>query len=121
MIILVRADDRLIHGMVAVSWTSAIKPETILVANDEAAGDSFKAATMKLAKPAGVKLIIKTKDDQRPEKNIPGHGNRRGCLLHLGTRQGDRQAQHRHGRRQQEAGRGLHSDAAASLHDAEGI
>ena len=34
MIILVRADDRLIHGMVAVSWTSAIKPETILVAND---------------------------------------------------------------------------------------
>lgn len=33
------------------------------VANDEAAGDSFKAATMKLAKPAGVKLIIKTCDD----------------------------------------------------------
>ena len=116
MIILVRADDRLIHGMVAVSWTSAIKPETILVANDAAAGDSFKAATMKLAKPAGAE-----QSDQRTEKNIPGHGNRRRCLLHLGTRQGDRQAQHRHSRRQQEAGRRLHSDAAASLHDAEGI
>ena len=71
MIILVRADDRLIHGMVAVSWTSAIKPETILVANDEAAGDSFKAATMKLAKPAGVKLIIKTRDDSIKALNNP--------------------------------------------------
>ena len=71
MIILVRADDRLIHGMVAVSWTSAIKPETILVANDEAAGDSFKAATMKLAKPAGVKLIIKTCDDSIKALNNP--------------------------------------------------
>ena len=70
MIILVRAADRLIHGMVAVSWTSAIKPETILVANDEAAGDSFKAATMKLAKPAGVKLIIKTRDDSIAKLNI---------------------------------------------------
>ena len=71
MIILVRADDRLIHGMVAVSWTSAIKPETILVANDAAAGDSFKAATMKLAKPAGVKLIIKTRDDSIKALNNP--------------------------------------------------
>ena len=129
MIILVRADDRLIHGMVAVSWTSAIKPETILVANDEAAGDSFKAATMKLAKPAGVKLIIKTCDDSIKALNNPINDRKKiflvtetvedACYI-WGTRQGDRQAQHRHGRRQQ-AGRGLHSDAAAGLHDAERI
>lgn len=31
MIIMVRADDRLIHGMVAVSWTSHLQPQTILV------------------------------------------------------------------------------------------
>ena len=54
MIIMVRADDRLIHGMVAVSWTSHLQPQTILVANNVAAKDSFKAMTMKMAKPAGV-------------------------------------------------------------------
>jgi fructoselysine and glucoselysine-specific PTS system IIB component len=47
MIIMVRADDRLIHGMVAVSWTSHLQPQTILVANNVAAKDSFKAMTMK--------------------------------------------------------------------------
>ena len=59
MIIMVRADDRLIHGMVAVSWTSHLQPQTILVANNVAAKDSFKAMTMKMAKPAGVNLVIK--------------------------------------------------------------
>ena len=52
MILMVRADDRLIHGMVAVSWTSYLQPQTILVANDEAAKDSFKSMTMKMAKRA---------------------------------------------------------------------
>ena len=60
MILLVRADDRLIHGMVAVSWTSHLQPETILVANDAVAVDEFKVMTMKMAKPAGVKLVVKT-------------------------------------------------------------
>lgn len=59
MIALARADDRLIHGLVAVAWTSSVAPETILVANDAAAADSFKKETMRLAKPAGVKLFIK--------------------------------------------------------------
>ena len=63
MIIMVRADDRLIHGMVAVSWTSHLQPQTILVANNVAAKDSFKAMTMKMAKPAGVNLVIKSLDD----------------------------------------------------------
>ena len=50
-IVLVRADDRLIHGLVAVAWTSHLAPETILVANDAAAADDFKKNALKLAKP----------------------------------------------------------------------
>ena len=61
MIFMVRADDRLIHGMVAVSWTSHLQPQTILVANNVAAKDSFKAMTMKMAKPAGVNNPINDK------------------------------------------------------------
>lgn len=71
MIIMVRADDRLIHGMVAVSWTSHLQPQTILVANDVTARDSFKAMTMKMAKPAGVNLVIKTLDDSIKALNNP--------------------------------------------------
>ena len=60
MIALVRADDRLLHGLVAVSWTSDVAPETILIANDAAAKDTFLSNTMKMAKPAGVKMGIKS-------------------------------------------------------------
>lgn len=81
MILMVRADDRLIHGMVAVSWTSFLHPETILVANDEVAKDSFKAAAMKMAKPAGVKLIIKTKDDAIKALNNPINDNKKIFLV----------------------------------------
>lgn len=71
MIIMVRADDRLIHGMVAVSWTSHLQPQTILVANDATAKDSFKTMTMKMAKPAGVNLAIKTLEDSVKALNNP--------------------------------------------------
>ena len=71
MIIMTRADDRLIHGMVAVSWTSHLQPQTILVANDVTAKDSFKTMTMKMAKPAGVNLVIKTLDDSVKALNNP--------------------------------------------------
>lgn len=71
MIFMVRADDRLIHGMVAVSWTSHLQPQTILVANNVAAKDSFKAMTMKMAKPAGVNLVIKSLDDSIKALNNP--------------------------------------------------
>ena len=77
MILLVRCDDRLVHGLVAVSWTSALQPETILVANDDAAEDEFKAMTMKMAKPAGVKMFIKHLDKACNALNNPVNDNKR--------------------------------------------
>lgn len=81
MIIMVRADDRLIHGMVAVSWTSHLQPQTILVANDAAARDSFKSMTMKMAKPAGVNLAIKTLEDSAKALNNPVNDKKRIFLV----------------------------------------
>ena len=81
MIVMVRADDRLIHGMVAVSWTSHLGPETILVANDDVAKDEFKKNIMLMAKPAGVKLIIKTKDDSVKALNNPINDNKKIFLV----------------------------------------
>lgn len=71
MITMIRADDRLVHGLVAVSWTAALHPETILVADDVTANDDFKKMTMKMAQPAGVKMVIKTKDKAIAALNNP--------------------------------------------------
>ncbi len=60
MLKLIRIDDRLVHGQVAFTWTPALGIDCIIVANDRSAGDEFLKMTMGLAKPAGVRLLIKT-------------------------------------------------------------
>ena len=59
MLKLVRVDERLLHGQVAIWWTSNSGANTILVANDEAQKDQVKAMALNLAKPTGVKLYIR--------------------------------------------------------------
>lgn len=63
MIVLTRVDHRLLHGQVAFSWTSHLSANCILVADDDVATDETKKTITKLAKPSGVKLVIKTIDD----------------------------------------------------------
>ena len=60
MLKLIRIDDRLVHGQVDFTWTPALGIDCIIVANDRCAGDEFLKMTMGLAKPAGVRLLIKT-------------------------------------------------------------
>lgn len=63
MIKLFRIDHRLLHGQVAFSWTKSIGADCILVADDEAVENSLKMTTLRLAKPQGVKLVVKSIDD----------------------------------------------------------
>ena len=63
MIRLCRVDHRLLHGQVAFSWTNAVKADCILVASDRVVHDEMWKTTLKLGKPAGVKLVIKSMDD----------------------------------------------------------
>lgn len=59
MLKLLRVDHRMLHGQVAFSWTNNIDADCILIANDGVAGDELRKTTMKLAKPQGVKFVIK--------------------------------------------------------------
>lgn len=77
MISLVRADDRLVHGLVAVSWTNELQPSILLVANDKAASDHLQQMTMKMAKPAGVTMAIKTLADAVVILNNPKYASRK--------------------------------------------
>lgn len=60
MVKLLRIDDRLVHGQVALTWTPALGVDCLFVANDRVARDEFLRMTLGLAKPAGSKLLIKS-------------------------------------------------------------
>ncbi|WP_248927958.1 PTS system mannose/fructose/N-acetylgalactosamine-transporter subunit IIB [Paenibacillus hamazuiensis] len=57
-IVLVRVDDRLIHGEVAVGWTRILGATHIVVANDQAAADNTQKMLLKMATPVGVKSTV---------------------------------------------------------------
>lgn len=63
MIKLVRVDHRLVHGQVAFSWTKFLEADCILIASDHLMKDELKMAAMRMAKPTGVKLVMKNMED----------------------------------------------------------
>lgn len=63
MIQLLRVDHRLLHGQVVFSWCSYLNPNCILIANDDVVNDEIRKATLKLGKPSGAKLVIKSVED----------------------------------------------------------
>jgi fructoselysine/glucoselysine PTS system EIIB component len=63
MIRLLRVDHRLLHGQVAFSWTNNLGVDSILIANDDVPVNELRKTTIKLAKPQGIKLVIKNIDD----------------------------------------------------------
>lgn len=63
MVKLCRIDHRLLHGQVAYVWCRSLDANAILIVSDDVAKDEMRMATMRLAKPAGVKLVIKSVED----------------------------------------------------------
>ena len=59
MLVGLRVDHRLLHGQVAFSWTSALGADCILIANTAVTNDNLRKTAIKMAKPAGTKLVIK--------------------------------------------------------------
>ena len=63
MIKCLRVDHRLLHGQVAFSWTSHLDADCILIANDSVMNDEIRKMSIKMAKPQGVKLVLKSVED----------------------------------------------------------
>jgi fructoselysine/glucoselysine PTS system EIIB component len=59
MIKLLRVDHRLLHGQVAFTWTNTLGADCILIANDDVPVNELRKTTIKLAKPQGIRLVIK--------------------------------------------------------------
>lgn len=77
MIELLRVDDRLIHGQVAVSWTAHLGADVIVVANDRAATDKLMQSAFRLAKPPQTTLSIKSVQGAILVINNPKHASRK--------------------------------------------
>ena len=58
MISMMRCDDRLIHGQVALLWSKELQLNRIIVANDQAAKSDIQKNALLLAAPAGVKVAV---------------------------------------------------------------
>lgn len=63
MIKLLRIDHRLLHGQVAFSWTKFLESDCILIASDNLMKDELKMNAMRMAKPTGIKLVMKSMED----------------------------------------------------------
>lgn len=75
MIKLVRVDHRLLHGQVAFSWTKQLGADCILIANDEVVKDELRMTAIRMSKPSGVKLVMKSVEDSIKALNIGATDN----------------------------------------------
>lgn len=71
MVNLMRVDERLLHGQVAVTWVSNVNATSILIANDEVVKNEMAKMALKMAKPSGMKLAIRSIDDGAALLNDP--------------------------------------------------
>ena len=60
MVELLRVDERLLHGQVAVTWISEVSPDSILIANDEIMENDMAKMALRMVKPNGVNLAIRS-------------------------------------------------------------
>lgn len=62
LIKLIRIDERLVHGQVAVVWTKYLGVNRVVVADDDAARNDTQKTAMKMAMPQDTKLMVATVD-----------------------------------------------------------
>lgn len=55
-IVLVRIDDRLVHGQIVEGWVKIIRANHIVVVSDEVARDKMQQALFSIAVPASIKV-----------------------------------------------------------------
>lgn len=59
-LVLVRIDDRLIHGQIATQWLKSTHANKVLIIDDALPANTFQVRILKAAAPADVKVLVKT-------------------------------------------------------------
>lgn len=56
--VLIRVDNRLVHGQILEAWVPAVDASCIIVVDDEVAGDFFRETVIKMAVPRDIEVLI---------------------------------------------------------------
>ena len=62
-LVLARIDDRLIHGQVTVGWGHKLRPDRIVLASDEVAGDAWQSRVYAMSVPPEVGVLVLSVSD----------------------------------------------------------
>lgn len=71
MIKMLRLDERMIHGQIAIKWSRHLSVDRIVVVSDEAAANPIVQKSLMMAAPATAKTAIKGVDDSLKLLNDP--------------------------------------------------
>ncbi len=63
MLTLVRVDDRLLHGQIICAWVPFVKADSLVVASDEAAGDTLISEIIESCGCKSLSVNVKNIDD----------------------------------------------------------
>jgi mannose/fructose/N-acetylgalactosamine-specific phosphotransferase system component IIB len=62
-VVLVRVDNRLIHGQILEAWVPFLQAEGIVVADDGVASDFFRETVIRMAVPREIEVTVCSVDD----------------------------------------------------------
>lgn len=80
-LVLVRVDDRLVHGQVMVGWRTHLEATRILVASDRLAANEAACRVLRLSAPAEVNLSLDTVEGMVRRLRAGEFGDERSILL----------------------------------------
>jgi len=83
--VLVRVDNRLVHGQIIEAWVPHLKIAQIIVVDDEVASDFFRETVIKMAVPSEMVVKIKSVEDFVREALGEAQGGARSIVLFSGS------------------------------------
>lgn len=81
MITLIRVDDRLLHGQIVCAWVPFVRANALIVASDEAAGDSIVREIMASCGYKGLSVAVESIEDVVRHISSGGDGDSRTILV----------------------------------------
>jgi PTS system mannose-specific IIB component len=79
--VLIRVDNRLVHGQILEAWVPAVKASCIVVVDDEVSGDFFRETVIKMAVPRDIEVLIFGVDEFSEAFNTLGREGKKAILL----------------------------------------
>jgi len=79
--ILIRVDNRLIHGQIIEGWLHYLKSSRIVVVNDEVADDLFRKTVLEMAVPYDIEVQIYTVEEFSKEYSHATADGKRTIVL----------------------------------------